>query len=314
MNNSILLTLASGNPCKYADLLELGQFDHGALSSHLDSLVAAELEIKRVDDTVQWLNPFDCLQPEAIAPVVGSSIRVVVLDTVTSTNTVLADLKQANQVALLAEHQSAGRGRRGSSWLSPAGRNLYLSVGWSLPREVFHPAIALAVGTAVVGVMRDYTEDAVGLKWPNDIYVNNKKLGGILVESIQQTDRVELTIGLGLNVLLQSFPDDLGVAPICLQEVAVEQVDRNKLAAEVINAIAKVMSEIESVGMQMLLKQWQTFDLSYNQLVDIKVDNKTLCGTARGIDGIGNLQVEIDGELQTFTSADVSLRLNHDSD
>ena len=104
-----------------------------------------------------------------------------------------------------AEHQSAGKGRRGRQWVSPFGSNIYMSILWRFQQDgiACTAGLSLAVGVAVIRALKTYGFNEVGLKWPNDIYCQGKKLGGILIEVSGEADGpCAVIIGLGLNLFL----------------------------------------------------------------------------------------------------------------
>ena len=123
-----------------------------------------------------------------------------------STNTYLAECAKTVQSGRVcfAESQTAGRGRRGRQWVSPFGSNLYLSILWQFDNGFAAiSGLSLAIGVAVVRALSEIGINEIGLKWPNDIYWQHKKLGGILIEvSGESSGECHAIIGLGLNLYL----------------------------------------------------------------------------------------------------------------
>jgi len=310
-NNSILLTLASGKQVSIPELADLTGMTPDHLLQHIESLIAAGIDIKQDQGHVTWVDPFACLDSRLILTGLArfDGLSVNVADSLPSTNSVLAELGKTDKLILLSEHQSAGRGRHQRTWVSPIGKNLYLSFGWDLNIERLHPAISLSIGSAIVRVLQQAGVKNAGMKWPNDLYASHAKMGGILIESKTDKSLAKLVIGVGINVLEQNFPDDLSVAATTIEQETGAAIDRNTLVIEVVAAIYETMKKIEAGHIKLLLDGWSEFDLSYNQPVEVHTQREVHSGVARGIDAMGNLQVEINNRLEVFDNAEISLRI-----
>lgn len=121
----------------------------------------------------------------------------------------LSELKSGD--ACVAEYQQAGRGRRGRKWFSPFGANLYLSMYWRLEQG---PAAAIGLSTVIgivmAEVLHDLGADQVRVKWPNDLYLNDRKLAGIPAELTGKTgDAAQIVIGAGLNMVMRNVQNDV---------------------------------------------------------------------------------------------------------
>ena len=156
--------------------------------------------------------PIQLLNEDVIRSQIGHG-NVAVLPVIDSTNQYLLDrlpeLKSGD--ACVAEYQQAGRGRRGRKWFSPFGANLYLSMYWRLDQG---PAAAiglsLVIGIVMAEVLHDLGADRVRVKWPNDLYLNDRKLAGILVELTGKTgDAAQIVIGAGLNMVMRTVQNDV---------------------------------------------------------------------------------------------------------
>lgn len=311
MNNSILLTLASGKPVSIGELTAKAGISRDIIGTHLESLIEAGLDIKQDQEAIHWINPFSCLDSRLILKGLTDyeGLCITVADSLPSTNTVLTETGLTDKAILLCEHQSAGRGRHQRQWLSPIGKNLYLSFGWDLKIELLHPAISLCIGAAMVSVLKRAGVMNAGMKWPNDLYASHAKIGGILIESKADRSVAKLVIGVGINVFEQNFPDDLSVAATTIEQETGSAIDRNNLVIEVIAAIYETMQKVEAGQIKQLLDGWSEYDLSYNQAVDVHAQGAMRSGVARGIDARGNLRVEIEDKLEVFDSAEISLRI-----
>jgi len=219
--------------------------------------------------------------------------------------------------ACLAEYQSGGRGRRGRRWLSPFGGGLCLSVAWRF--EAPPPGLAclsLAAGVAVVEALAGIADTPLGLKWPNDIVAAGRKLGGLLVDVEGESDGpLKAVIGVGLN--LTSAPPAATVsaespgalAPVTLLELLGPGLpSRNRVAAAVLSALHRALTEFARDGFTPFADRWRRLDSLYGQSVRVAASAGRLDGVAQGITPDGGLIVEADGQLRTIFSGDVSVR------
>lgn len=232
----------------------------------------------------------------ALAPATRVRLRdVEVADEIDSTN---AELMRRGipGLALLAESQSAGRGRRGKTWQSPPGANLYLSLSWN----VRHPAgLSLAMGIACAEALRDAR---VRVKWPNDLVAEGRKLGGLLIELAGSV----AVIGLGLNVRMppQAAIDQPWIDLAHLGTGA----PRNELAARLLDAMVAALIEFDARGLAAFEARWQALDALAGREVLVASGEDVLHGVATGIAPDGGLRVVIGDRERVFHSADVSIR------
>jgi len=238
-----------------------------------------------------------------------------------STNAVLLareDLPPGACDVLLAEHQTAGRGRRGRSWLAPPGGTICLSLGWCFtqtPRDL--PALGLAMGVcALRAVMRELPADAAlrpGLKWPNDLVVGARKLAGILIElRAEGAGPAYAVIGIGVNVVLGAGLRDqvvsTGTDPVDLKELGIEPPRRAAVAAGLIDSLVQGLMQFETSGLAPFMEEWRRADVLRGRPVRVQLTAETVRGTARGIDLDGMLLVETTQGLRRFASGEVSVR------
>jgi BirA family biotin operon repressor/biotin-[acetyl-CoA-carboxylase] ligase len=229
--------------------------------------------------------------------------HVYVFGTVTSTNRVLAKLADqgaAEGTVVLAEAQTAGRGRHGSDWFSPETANLYVSVLFRpriAPRELplFVPIASLALAEAV------WLESAPALiKWPNDILVCGRKLGGALVEAPMVGDQLAYVIlGIGVNLNVERAELAAGLGPVAkdavsLQEIVGHDVDRNLFTADLLNRLEKWQHTYLTRGPSAVLAAWQARDALKGRRVEASAAGGVYQGCCRGIQADGSLMVEDD--------------------
>jgi BirA family biotin operon repressor/biotin-[acetyl-CoA-carboxylase] ligase len=221
-----------------------------------------------------------------------------------STNTLLmarADSAPSGTV-LVAECQTAGRGRMGRSWLAEPGASLTFSLLWRLPRGTAPSGLSLAAGVAIAEALLDLGFDGVALKWPNDILRDGKKLGGILIELASST----AVIGLGLNLRLPAdLPDDVKASASSLDC----DVDRNALLARVLTSLHGVLEAFGVGGFAALRERWLALDAYAGAPVHILSEfSAPLEGRCVGVDADGALLLDTVGGVQRIISGDVSLR------
>lgn len=212
----------------------------------------------------------------------------------------------------VVEYQSAGRGRRGRQWLSPFGSNLYFSMYWRLDAGISAAmGLSLVVGVAVVEALSEIGCQGVKVKWPNDIYFQDKKLAGILVELSGQTgDAAHLVIGMGINI---SMPETDSTQEITqpwanLSQTCEAMPDKNRLTAHLINSITQALIHYEEQGLAAFVQRWQAIDNFNGRKVKVILQNREVHGIARGINDQGALLLDIDGDITPFIGGEVSLR------
>ncbi|MGH7072374.1 MAG: biotin--[acetyl-CoA-carboxylase] ligase [Acetobacteraceae bacterium] len=237
--------------------------------------------------------------------------------TVDSTNSVLLARENPPFGAcevLLAEYQTAGRGRRGRAWVAPPGGSICLSLSWAF-REVPQDlgALGLVIGVCALRALRESGLENAQLKWPNDLVVEGKKLGGILIELRGESDGPAcVVIGIGLNVvlgadLLQEI-GKTGVAATDLVTAGLEQPSRNALAASLVTQVVRGLLVFEKEGLRPFAEEWRTADALRGRQIDVHTLEGVARGLARGIDLHGALVVETPNGVRRFISGDVTVR------
>ncbi|EPY6980566.1 MULTISPECIES: bifunctional biotin--[acetyl-CoA-carboxylase] ligase/biotin operon repressor BirA [Klebsiella] len=238
--------------------------------------------------------------------------RVTVLPVIDSTNQYLLDRldELTSGDSCVAEYQQAGRGRRGRKWFSPFGANLYLSMYWRLEQG---PAAAiglsLVIGIVIAEVLQQLGADQVRVKWPNDIYLQDRKLSGILVELTGKTgDAAQIVSGAGINLVMRRVESDVvNQGWISLQEAGVV-IDRNLLAARLIKELRLGLELFEQEGLAPYLPRWEKLDNFIHRPVKLIIGDKEIYGISRGIDAQGALLLEQDGVIKAWVGGEISLR------
>lgn len=222
-------------------------------------------------------------------------------------------------LAIVAEYQTGGRGRRGRRWLSPLGHGVCLSVSWTFeiaPRDL--PALGLVAGVAVASSLAGLGVDGVRLKWPNDVMAaGGGKVGGILVEVAGEPGGpLRAVIGIGLNVrpvpgIAAALRNEGGDAiAVGLDELQGEGcLERNALVATLLNALHLSLLKFTLEGGSALLETWRQYDYLAGRSVVVTSGREVLRGTARGIADDGALLVETGDRIVPVVAGDVTLRM-----
>ena len=235
-----------------------------------------------------------------------------VRDSVGSTNDVVREFLLADDsrgVIVLAEEQTQGRGRRGRSWHSPAGANLYLSLGWRFHGPVEKlSGLSLAIGAMLAeAIARDYSVD-LALKWPNDLYHAERKLGGVLIELLgQQNGAIPVIAGIGVNVNMPAEGGEAIQRPWTdLATARGAQLDRNRLAAQLISQLASGLVDIADGEMDNWLARWRQRDFLHGRQVLVE-GSPTVAGTAAGVDQHGALLVRTETGQSVVVGGEATL-------
>jgi len=242
----------------------------------------------------------------------AAMFTVEVYNSVGSTNDVVRTFLLADDsrcVVALAEEQTQGRGRRGRSWHSPAGANLYLSLGWRFHGPVDRlSGLSLAIGAMLAEVIaRDFEVD-LALKWPNDLFHGERKLGGVLIELLgEQNGVIPVVAGIGLNVNMPLEAAESIQRPWTdLATARGSQLDRNSLAAQLINQLASGLTDIAGGGMGGWLQQWRQRDFLHGRQVLVE-GYPTVAGKAAGVDQHGALLVNTETGQSVVAGGEATL-------
>ncbi len=226
----------------------------------------------------------------------------------------LADTQRCVPSALIARYQSAGRGRRGRVWSSESNAGLYLTLvrGFDLEANALQ-GMSLVVGLAVQAALTELGAENVRLKWPNDVLVEGKKLGGILLE-LRRTVESQVVIGIGINLQLGSEQAKTLDRPVTdLLEIMTAPPSAQRLAAALLNQLGYFISEFEQSGFKPFIARWSEVDYYAGAAVVLCQGERQTQGICMGIDDSGALllEVEIDGqsEIRRFEGGEMSATL-----
>lgn len=317
-------------PLQIIDILADGQIHSGeqlgerlgmtraAINKHIKTLRSWGLDIQTITSKgYQLPMQINLLNKQCIEKYVTGT-QIIVEPVIDSTNQYMLDRIPNLQSGdtCLAEYQSAGRGRRGRQWISPFGCNLYLSTYWKLEQG---PAAAiglsLVVGIVIAETLNKLCGNKVKVKWPNDLYMNDKKLAGILVELTGKTgDAAHIIIGIGINIGMNKSiikkDETINQAWSALTD-EVENIERNELAGNIINTLKKSLLIFEKQGLKPFLSRWFELDNFLERNVKLLIGNDIIVGVEKGINEQGALLLQKEnGEIIPYIGGEISLRSN----
>ncbi len=266
--------------------------------------------------------------PGGVPVVDGKRLAIEVVAETASTNADLRERAAGLQAPLLlvAERQTAGRGRAGRSWLAEPGDSLCFSLAWRCAGPLQRlSGLSLAVGVALAEALRSDGGPGtpVMLKWPNDLLVDGAKLGGILIETAgaagvagavgpkarEAAAELWVVIGVGLNVRAHPTRDAAIDQPVAALYAAGSAIDRNTLLAQLASSLAHALTDFDCDGLAPFIARWDALHAHAGQAVSIVEQGRTLHqGIALGIDRSGCLQLDTGAGIVSVAAGDVSLR------
>jgi len=289
-----------------------------AINKAVQSLQQTGLEIHCVPGRgyrlVESLIPLSADRISGLLKFRGRAIQIEVVETTESTSQELigSDREFRPGRVCLAEIQLAGRGRRGRHWVSSPYQNIVMSMSWRFETGPAGLAgLSLAAGTAVIRALEQFGVQGAGLKWPNDILLNGRKLAGVLMDLRGEAAGPALVVlGLGLNVALTEADAGRIDQPwSMLREALPGPIDRNRLAALLIDELAGTFEQFAAYGFESHREEWERHHLYQNCPVRLDLGETQLSGTVVGIDDHGNLRLrDAHGQVRAFHSGEVSLR------
>lgn len=228
-----------------------------------------------------------------------------------STNTSL--LQQAAEGlptgrALLALRQSAGRGRRGRSWHARPGASLTFSLLWRFPQRFPLHGLSLAVGVAVTRALTRLGVDGLALKWPNDVLLYGRKLGGVLVETVNAQGEIAAVIGIGLNLLEDAERARMVGQPCAALSDAGFSSSQESLLAALLRALIEVLDAFSAGGFVGLREEWSSHNAFHHLPVRVWQEGREVSGICLGVDEQGALLLETGGRIRHVWGGEVSLR------
>ncbi len=247
----------------------------------------------------------------ALSTEISQQLNIIVQQTTNSTNDVVwehVNKDNSSPIVCFAETQTAGRGRRGDQWQSPASGNLYFSLFWPFAADLSQSGLSIAIGISLINTLKAEGIKDLQLKWPNDVLVNRRKLAGILVES--RYGKTQNTIvGVGLNIKLPTETQDLINQPATsLQQLCSELPCRNALAGKIIQDMINTIQLFEHRGLSDFMPLWSQYDALDNQIIKLTGPDEQFTARACGINQQGELRYQRGDKIETLSNSHISIR------
>jgi BirA family biotin operon repressor/biotin-[acetyl-CoA-carboxylase] ligase len=326
MSDALLALLAPGHVRSGEALAASLGLTRAAVWKQIGALRKLGVEIEAVPGQgYRLVRPIELLDAHAIESNLSDRARALlasleVLRSVDSTNARLlaATPPPAGRAAVcIAEYQTAGRGRRGRTWVAPLGAGLCMSVAWCFatpPPQL--GALGLAIGIGAANALHSYGYGQVQLKWPNDLVARDAKLGGILTELHGEMDGpAHVVVGMGVNYDLPAAARAVVAAEgnpkvTDLRELSDGAVPgRNELVAALVSALIETLARFELTGFASFRSAWSALDVLAGEDVVVRSGERTQSGRACGVDQDGALVLESDdGIVQRVVAGEASLR------
>jgi BirA family biotin operon repressor/biotin-[acetyl-CoA-carboxylase] ligase len=217
--------------------------------------------------------------------------------------------------ACLSELQHAGRGRRGRRWIAPFGAGVALSVAWTFSDGAGAlAALSLGVGVAVARALERAGARGVALKWPNDIWLRDRKLGGVLIElRAEASGPAHVVIGVGVNVDLPAAArreiEAGGVRVAAVADACAAVPSRNLVAGAILDELLSMLGQFEREGFAAFRDAWTALDALSGRPARVLLGRTVISGTSRGVDQEGALLLDTGDRVQRFVSGEASLRV-----
>ena len=314
MDTVLINTLADGAFHSGQRLGELLGVSRTAVWKHLQKLADLGLEVESVKGRGYRIRGgLELLDAAAIRSAIAPGVEPLlhslqVQSVIESTNGWLAAREEAVQAAVLAEYQSRGRGRRGRAWSSPFGKNIYLSVAWQYDGgAAVLEGLSLAVGVAVRRALGEVP--GLGLKWPNDVLFENRKVAGILLEMQgDPSGQCRVVVGIGVNHGMRGRqrPD---IDQPWADATEFCDWDRNTIAARLLSELVPVLEGFGNTGFRRYRDEWNRYDLCRDRPVRLLTPAREIEGIARGVGEFGAILIEHGGQTVSYNGGEVTLRV-----
>ncbi len=211
---------------------------------------------------------------------------------------------------VLAEGQTRGKGRRGRSWFSPPGQGIWISIILRPPISPLQAGrVCLTSALAVAEAIKEITGLLTLIKWPNDLLIGGKKVGGILIEMAAEMDLVKfLVLGIGVNVNQDEFPDELGGIALSLKQERREEISRLSLLQDILRRLDNYYLSLRKGEFEALANRWRRFSATLGKQIRVSLPGEIVEGQAIEIDADGALLLRLDsGFVKRLVGGEVSI-------
>ena len=210
----------------------------------------------------------------------------------------------------ISDQQTGGKGRNGKKWISPKGRNIYISLGWKSPLLFSQlEGLSLAVGTVLANTLNQYTDNQIRIKWPNDILFKKRKMSGILIENLDLEGKVGVVIGIGINIhMTDKEGKEIDQSWISLDEATNKINNRNKIITDLLNGLFQLTERFPSKGFKHFKSSFEKLDLLKGKECKVISENDIKEVKALGVNDKGELLIKENKEYLALRYGEVSIR------
>lgn len=241
--------------------------------------------------------------------------RITCFDEIDSTNRWLSDQAMQRYVhhhVCIAERQTCGVGRNGKSWRTGNSDNILMSVAhqFDLPLAKLS-GLSLAAGIAIVNALESLGVEQLSLKWPNDVYLDCKKLAGILIQSLNRADVGPcVIIGIGLNISIDAADKKAIDQPVAeLSRIGFNVDQRELIIARLIDELFIMLEQFANSGLDEYLQRWEELDRLKGRQVVLNQDDKKSFGRYLGVNRLGAVRIELENQtIEEYYVGDLSIR------
>jgi BirA family biotin operon repressor/biotin-[acetyl-CoA-carboxylase] ligase len=269
--------------------------DYGLLITHNNDLYTLENKLKILDKSIIY-NHLELLNSDI-------DIELSIKDFVNTTTEEFdpREIKSNELKISIAEFQKQGRGRQNRKWFSPFGAGISSSIFKHLSKNINPIGLSLYLGIRIIDALDEIGFHGIKLKWPNDLYYKDKKLGGILVDIYQNSDLDSvISLGIGINYCLpnnKNFNFDTEKTPIDLCSIIKdENIDRSTVAGHLLKRVIENLNSFNENSLKDEQERWKDIDYLYAKTITIEVVDKQITGINRGITSDGELILEVDSK------------------
>lgn len=241
------------------------------------------------------------------------SCRLIHMEETDSTNEEIKRLSSVlpHGAIVVADNQSMGKGRLGRNWSSPKDEGLWMSF---ILRPTLSPekcaGITLVVALAMTGALREITGLDIGIKWPNDLVVNGRKLSGILTEMVTKDMEVDYIVaGVGVNLTTVDFPEDIRDTATSLLKEGIRDIDKMEIVKVFGQYFEEYFTQYEKTGdFSLLREEYEKYLVNCGREVRVVGSEDEIKGIATGINNDGELLLNVDDNIITIRAGEVSVR------
>ncbi len=247
---------------------------------------------------------------------IRESLEIIILESIDSTNNeakknLTYKLNKKEFIAILAEKQTSGRGRGKNKWVSPKGKNIYLSLGFNSTLKLLElEALSLSVAVVISKKLNELTNKKIYIKWPNDLFIEEKKVGGILIESISQKNKtIKVVIGVGINISMSKTEgEEIDQKWESLEAFLIKDINRNNILGSILETLIKLINNYETRGFRFYKRDFENLNILHLKKCIASTDKYKLTGIVKGVTDKGELIFETNENTILLKYGEVTLR------